>query len=84
MLSKLSQVGPLSDINVFRRRMNNLNSLLQSHAMGMSIYEDDSSLNFSVMGQQSSLFNAIKKLIFKGELTEDGELTWRFSVKISL
>lgn len=68
------KLGPLSDINVFRRRMNNLNSLLQSHAMGMSIYEDDSSLNFSVMGQQSSLFNAIKKLILKGELTEDGEL----------
>lgn len=68
------KLGPLSDINVFRRRMNQLNALLQNHACGMSIYEDDSSLNISLNGQQSPFFNAVKKLILKGELDEDGEL----------
>jgi hypothetical protein len=68
------KLGPLSDINVFRRRMNQLNALLQQHSCGMSIYEDESSLNISVNGQTSPFFNAVKTLILKGELDEDGEL----------
>lgn len=68
------KLGPLSDINVFRRRMNQLNELLQERACGMNIFEDDNSLTISANGSQSLLFDSLKKLILKGEVKEDSEL----------
>lgn len=68
------KLGPLSDINVFRRRMRQLNEILQAHSCGMSIIEDDNSLNINVTKGSSVFFDALQKLILKGELPEDSEL----------
>lgn len=68
------KLGPLSDINVFRRRMRQLNEILQAHSCGMSIIEDDNSLNISISKGSSVFFDALKKLVLKGELPEDSEL----------
>lgn len=67
------KLGPLSDINIFKKRMRRLNEILETCTTDISIQENDSFLNVSC-ALSNQLFKDLKGLLLEGKLEMDSTL----------